>query len=377
MNAIAIVAMLAVGQNPNDLFGLTYNNILESGPMTTFVQARARAAKENKPLILFVGVRVRPIRGAVCHDHWESSPNYPVGRIVVFHPKGSHGWMYWTDANDADLLEGGRALQPRPFLKPLRLRPVSGSSNDLLKGRLETADAEGNAGGPRPFIGKVVEGNIIFSTQGFSMPSVEIRTVRFIDSMVVDDDGNEAGPWPATVDFNDKLVLYRPAQWTQEIATTNGAPRITPVHRFNLPRKWHQPGGMEGLTGWRSDLYKHVPEGWQRQWTDRLSVLNSFGNFQNELGWTRAYPDGTEFHDVLSNAETGEVFEHRLAEKKDGRWDRRVVYRNRAAHPVGYKGLQGLQCASCHQEAGTGGYGVALVPGADTVLSDPFPGLER
>lgn len=197
---------------------------------------------------------------------------------------------------------------------------------------------------------------------------------------IADDDGKAAGPWPKTIAKIDGMELYTPARFTQAIAQTKfvGArdfvPTQTPVHRSNLKMEWQVPGGMEGVDGWRSDLYKHIPKGWQREWTARLPVLNSFGNFQYELGWTRAYPDGTVFVDVLSNE--GKVFEARIAEKQEGKWERYVAYRDADAYPSGYSGLT-KTCTSCHQQAGSGGYGVGLVPGADTIISDPFPALER
>lgn len=188
-----------------------------------------------------------------------------------------------------------------------------------------------------------------------------------------DDDGKATGPWPKTIS-REGFERYVPARYTQSIATRDNAPAIDAVHRSNLKMEWQVPGGMEGVDGWSSDLYRYVPKGWQREWTAHLPVLNSFGNFQTELGWTRAYPDGTVFMDVLSNE--GKVFEARIAEKQEGKWERYVAYRDTASYPSGYTGLT-KTCASCHQQAGTGGYGVGLVPGADTIISDPFPALEK
>ena len=80
------------------------------------------------------------------------------------------------------------------------------------------------------------------------------------------------------------------------------------------------------------------------------------------------------FIDALSYE--GKPFEIRQREKKNGRWDSSILFRDKAARPPGYTGLK-LACSTCHDEAGTGGYGVGLVPGGDGVLSDPFPDLER
>jgi hypothetical protein len=128
---------------------------------------------------------------------------------------------------------------------------------------------------------------------------------------------------------------------------------------------------MEGIKGWKSDLYRYVPYE-PDHWIGDISVLNSFNNFQKNRGHLRSYPDGTEFHDVLSKDDV--VFEHRIREKVNGKWESYVAYKNVDARPEGYTGLT-QSCASCHEKAGTGGYAVGLVPGGDTVLSDPFGGL--
>ncbi len=168
------------------------------------------------------------------------------------------------------------------------------------------------------------------------------------------------------------LVRYRRAQYTQEIAVTNNVDRITPVHRSKLESKWHQSGGMEGISGYHSDVYKFVPAG-MRVGIANIQVWNG-SNFQPNRGWTRSYPDGTVFFDVLSK--DGEVFEARERRKENGNWKSRVVFKDEAHRPTGYKGLT-VSCASCHDEAGSGNYGVGLVPGGDTVLSDGFDALER
>jgi len=162
----------------------------------------------------------------------------------------------------------------------------------------------------------------------------------------------------------------------RQYSASNNASAIQRVHRSALLPKWQVPGGMENVVGWRSDLYKIIPTDRGRTWQGMIPVLNSFGYFQHELGHLRSYPDGTVFFDVLSNAETGKVFEHRERRKSAGEWTSQVVFRDRSQYPPGYKGLRGQTCFSCHSEAGTGGYSTGLVPGGDTVLSDPFPGLE-
>lgn len=189
-----------------------------------------------------------------------------------------------------------------------------------------------------------------------------------------DGDDLAAGPWPESLPFPDGLQRYRRARRTQSIAVVNGRDSIQAVSRFGLEAKWHVPGGMLGVEGWRSDLYRLVPNA-PRVWVANIDVLNSMGYFQANRGYRRAYPAGTYFADVLSHK--GKVFEVRYAEKRDdGTWDRYVAFKDAAARPAGYHGLQ-QRCASCHSEAGTGVYGAGLVPGGDTVISDPFMELEQ
>ena len=170
------------------------------------------------------------------------------------------------------------------------------------------------------------------------------------------------------------MQRYKSARYTQAIYTLNNGPAIDPVDRGLLKEEWQVPGGMEGVHGWKSDLYKFVPDGWQREWQQRKPVRNSFGNFQYELGFHRAYPDGTFFVDALSH--NGRPFEVRVREKNDGQWTSYIAWKDVNARPPGYAGLT-KKCAECHNQAGSGEYGVGLVPGADTVISDPFDGLER
>ncbi len=181
------------------------------------------------------------------------------------------------------------------------------------------------------------------------------------------------GPWPESLPFPEEMQRYTPARYTQEIAVTDGRDRISRVPRRNLELKWQVPGGMEGVHGWRSDLYRYVPAAPQ-VWVGNIAVWNG-SNFQQNRGWRRAYRDGTFFADVLSN-DKGEVFEVRYREKEGGRWFNHVAFRNKAARPRGYVAIRTNQCASCHDQAGTGGYGTGLVPGGDGVLSDPFTALE-
>lgn len=160
---------------------------------------------------------------------------------------------------------------------------------------------------------------------------------------------------------------------------TNDVDRITPIdrRRGKDQHKWAVPGGLFGVTGWKSTLYKHVPYGTAR-WVDNIPVWNGT-NYQNNRGWVRSYADGAMFVDVLTNEKTGKVFEARIAEKHEGKWERYVAYKDVTQRPPGYHGLQ-MKCVACHNNVdgpGTGGYAEGLVPGSDTVVSDPFPELER
>ncbi len=166
-------------------------------------------------------------------------------------------------------------------------------------------------------------------------------------------------------------VAYRAATHTQSIAVTDGVPRVNAVHILWTDKDWHQSGGMLGLSGYVSRKFKLVPAPGVTHTLARMPVKNSFGNYQYEWGIDRSYPDGTRFDDVLYNAATGKVFEHRVREKATGKWGSRVVHRDPDARPVGYTGLK-KACSECHSQCATGDYGIALVPGGDTVFSDPL-----
>lgn len=212
--------------------------------------------------------------------------------------------------------------------------------------------------------------------QGVSRQATPFARVfrRGEDRAQRDDDSAAAGRWPASLPRFPGMQRYRSARYTQAIYTLNDAPAIDPVDRGLLKPEWQVPGGMEGVHGWKSDLYRYIPDGWQRQWQQRKPVKNSFGTTQFELGFHRAYPDGTYFVDALSH--DGRPFEVRVREKNDGVWTSYIAWKDVSARPPGYAGLT-KRCAECHNQAGSGEYGVGLVPGADTVISDPFDGLER
>lgn len=184
----------------------------------------------------------------------------------------------------------------------------------------------------------------------------------------------ELAPQPRLAAYEPTLpagaVRYQSTSYTQEIAVTNGRDRITPVPISRLESKWHGSGGLVGLRGWYSEKFKYLPAP-ATHWVGDIAVLNGFNSYQNNRGIKRLYADGTEFHDVLRNADTGAVFEHRRRSKRDGFWHSEVVHRDVAARPAGYTGLK-VTCASCHGQAGSGNYAAGLVPGGDGVLGDPL-----
>ncbi len=176
----------------------------------------------------------------------------------------------------------------------------------------------------------------------------------------------------------DGAKKYSGDGWTQEIFTMSaGNVRIIrpfPIKQMSDTR-WNQPGGMEGVKGWKAEKFKYLPEGTSvRNYRDGIAVKTDSGS-QVEIGIKREYPIGTRFDEVLTNAETGKVFEHRVREKiaPDGfpKWISRVEFSDEAARPVGYSGLK-VSCSSCHSASGTGAYADGLVPGGDSVLSDPI-----
>jgi hypothetical protein len=226
-----------------------------------------------------------------------------------------------------------------------------------------------------------IEGKVQPSASPFETDNLKSSSGEYLlDSLpTADDDPSRPRSWPESVPYPRGLMPYLRAKLTQEIATTNNLPRITPVPRSATLPKWRTSGGMEGIHGFKSEVFKLVP-GEEYGKRELVPVRNSFGNMQHELAYTRSYPDGTVFVDHLTNTETGKAFETRIAEKQNGEWTRYVAFRDKSQRPAGYNGLRGMTCVTCHNRSdgpGTGGYGVGLVPGSDTVVSDPLIGLER
>lgn len=133
--------------------------------------------------------------------------------------------------------------------------------------------------------------------------------------------------------------------------------------------KWAIGGGMEGIDGVEGRKYKLIPPGMEAK-VGTIQVKNSFGHWQDGRALVRSYPDGTRFDEILLHQ--GKVFEHRVRQKENGKWKSFVAYKDESARPPGYAGLK-QSCASCHEQAGTGLYDQGMVPGGDTVISDPLP----
>lgn len=282
----------------------------------TYADYRSEAIAKGLPIVIFVRCPERPIAGAVTvrvdHlDGYDSGPN-----IVIGVPDAAVG-MKWKatlerDASDAAIRRELVVTQTRlPFFKSLRER--------------RTADD--------------------------SVPNAR-----------------QLPAW-----FPKEAKRYHHAEYTQAIYILNDQRVIEPIHRTRLERKWQFPGGLDSVDGWASDLYAFVPNE-AKAYQAFMPVKNSFGHYQNEIGWKRDYPSGSWFADVLSK--DGDVFEIRVREKQDGQWASYVAFRDARKYPDGYISVSSRKCAECHNQAGTGEYGVGLVSGSDTVLSDPFAGLE-
>lgn len=291
----------------------------------TYEDVAAKAFSEGKPLVVFLGVNPRKLSG-VESVATASLPGFAGPAVIVATPG-----VKWME----------------------------------LKGRLPANATDQQ-------IAATIRGEVRPMATPF-----RLRGLRFGEIALPDDDASASGRWPKSLVFFKGMVRYRSAKFTQAIYTLNNGPAIDPVERKYLKQEWQVPGGMEGVHGWKSDLYKFIPEGWQREWQNRLPVKNSFGNYQYELGYTRAYPDGTFFVDALSN-EHGKPFEVRVREKQNGQWQSYIAWKDVSERPAGYAGLT-KRCNECHNPIngpGSGEYGVAMVSGADTVFSDPFPQLE-
>lgn len=182
-----------------------------------------------------------------------------------------------------------------------------------------------------------------------------------LSAFAVAQEREEPPPLPAGAE------KFQPTVWTQRIAVTNGVDTIIPVLRTELEAHWQTSGGVVGMDGVKSVKYRTLLARPQT-WVGNIAVWNG-SNYQNNRGILRSYPDGSRFDDVLYYQ--GKVFEHRVRIKRNGVWKSSIIYTDVTARPPGYKGLT-KSCASCHDQAGSGGYAVGLVPGGDGVISDPL-----
>lgn len=174
--------------------------------------------------------------------------------------------------------------------------------------------------------------------------------------------------WPVGLSFLSDLEPYTTARNTQ-ISFRRDQGYIGAESRSVLEMKWIVPGHLAGINGWSSRLY--------RSRGVRPSVFLTYANSKDgAITWDRSYPDGAVFADVLRNT-SGKVFEVRVAEKNAGKWERFVAFKDSTAAPHGYLPPTRQQCVSCHAEAGFSNYGGAAIPGGGTIISDPFPHVER
>lgn len=178
-----------------------------------------------------------------------------------------------------------------------------------------------------------------------------------------------------SISLPNNAVVYTPTNITQSISILDERDTILPVPIKKLDdKRWHQPGGLDRVdhTLYSSCVYRTVlNESRIRTWIGNIGVKNSFGYIQQNRGIIREYPIGTRFDEVLTNTQTNRVFEQRTREKSRDGWLSVVNYSDPESRPNGYTGLT-VSCSSCHNSAGTGGYATGLVPGGDTVLSDPL-----
>lgn len=305
--------------------------LLAAQPTTkplTYSEGIKRAQSENKPLVVFVGDFL-PIKGQTDRLNdvvWCKAPaldGYVNGSIVVSRSQDKQ--LCWVKT----------------------LSPVS-TSKDIL-------DATNL---PVP----------LFQQQGASQTATP-----FVPPSAQPDDNELARSLraanPAIANYIDTLTPYRSATMTQQ-TFRRWSGFIGPFPRLQLEAKWRMPGHLEGVNGWKSRLFKseHRPKVF-------LARQEPYDN-DAAVTWFRQYPDGATFADVLCNSD-GVVFEVRMAEKVNGRWERFIAYKDATARPANYTPPTRAACAECHRQAGISAYGGAAIPGGDEVLSDPYDDLEN
>lgn len=280
------------------------------------------ASKSGKPVVLFVNVEPRRVGSltVACEDFFDGVGS---GAGIVVAVPNAGGWFDRYDlpaeATDQQVLAASRRREEvRPSASPFARQ--SAPRDELL-----TADAD--------------------------------RAIRSLRRRA-----------PDLADYLATMEPYRRATMTQHTGRrVSGG--ISAKSRDSLEQKWNVPGGLVGVSGWRSSLFRLTLR--PRVFLARQYPYSDI----DAVTWYREYPDGAEFADVLSNT-SGEVFEVRLAEKGGGEWRRSVAYKDRAARPAGYLPLKRAECNSCHSQAGVSAYDAAAVPGGDGVLSDPYEHLE-
>lgn len=275
--------------------------------MLTHATAYALAKKEHKPLVLFVDMEARQIAGIVTVSVPTLNDDADP-RIVAAADPDSRGLTLSADATDAQIRRAA-GMWVQPVATPFERK---------------SAKREG------------------------------------LESLPVGGDGSLA--------FLSDLEVYQSARRVQ-VSFRRWSGMITSTSRESVEARWKTNGGLVGVEGWTSTLYRSRGE------RARVFLARddpSDGNSQ--VTWQRSYGDVT-FADVLRNAD-GEVFEVRVAEKSGGVWDRYAAYQNAAARPHGYSGLPRKACVECHNRAGENAYGSAAIPGGDTVFSDAIEPVE-
>lgn len=171
--------------------------------------------------------------------------------------------------------------------------------------------------------------------------------------------------WGPGVPFPAGMERYERDGFTQLLHVgRDSEPLASKVSGERLPEQFRVSGGMEGLTGWRSTKYRLFPA----PPMDGVARIALAGGVKLP-GLVRTYPDGSQFHDVLTNAD-GKVFEHRRRVLEGDRWTNAVLFRDSDAAPEGYHELGLKACAACHRNPGSGEVGKPLIAGGSQVFSD-------
>jgi hypothetical protein len=295
----------------------------------SYADATVQAIKNNLPLVTFVGFEnPRHIKGAmVCAVKTAAFKECPDYCIVIGIPD-SKGGLQWTQTlhEDASDDEIKAAIQPKAKAVQPLATPFSSnqSSNE--------------------------------------------------QEPVADDDMPEA-----VASIIDGLERYRTARLTQVSGNRSGRAGNWAVNRSSVGEKWVVPGGLEGVRGWTNQLYRN-PRNRVRNWFDRADPNDTYRTTDGEIWgsefiYQRSYDDGAKFADVLRTPNG--IFEVRVAEKKDGKWERSVPYRDLSVAPEGYTRVSLQACASCHNQAGDGVYGGPRIPGGDSIISAVLSGVEN